>query len=114
MLKKMKKYNSNSTSSISILKKYIIYLIGIVYQGTIITMITNSISICISLVCVIDIWAVITVIENICQDEKAIQMKPDVEIPDKTTFFSIVRNGDFSPHFTLPQSLNEVRSKESD
>lgn len=51
------------------------YLIRIVHQWTVITMITNSIPIWICLVCVVDIWAIISFIENICQDKKATPIK---------------------------------------
>lgn len=67
-----------STGCVESFHSFFIYLIRIVHQWTVITMITNSIPICICLFCVVDIRAIISFIKNICQDEKIIPIKPYV------------------------------------
>lgn len=42
-----------------------IYLVWIMHQWTIITLITNSITICIALVCIIDVRTIISFIKNV-------------------------------------------------
>lgn len=46
------------------------HLVWIMHQGTIITLITNSITICITLVCVIDVRTIISFIKNVYEEKK--------------------------------------------
>lgn len=44
----------------------VIYLVWVVLKGTVITVISNTIPVCVSLVNIVHIWAVVILIQNTC------------------------------------------------
>lgn len=42
------------------------YLIGIVLQRAVVTMVPNTVSVCVSLVHVVNIWAIVVFIQDTC------------------------------------------------
>lgn len=46
------------------------YLIGIVLQGAVVTVVTHTVSVGISLVHVVNIWAVVVFVQNACSFQR--------------------------------------------